>query len=55
MAFVTCLIYYVLTVFIPLKLSYTAVNDNKDTKLWAIYWAIFTFFSALFYVAPFLE
>lgn len=54
MALVPCLIYFALTVVIPLKLTFSAIKNNEGTKLWAIYWAIYTFISTLFYYVPFL-
>lgn len=55
MSFVACVIYFVLTVVIPLKQTVTAIRENKETKLWAIYWAIYSFIGAIVWMMPFLD
>lgn len=54
MSFVTCLIYFALTVIIPLKQTMTSVREDKSIKLWAIYWAIYSFIYGLVWTLPFL-
>ena len=33
------------TVLIPLKCTYTSLITASDTKLWGLYWAIYSFIS----------
>lgn len=58
MTCVSCLVSLLITVLIPLKLTYHAIKDSKDakdTKLWALYWAIYSLFNGIFWLAPFLS
>lgn len=58
MSCVSCLVSLLITVIIPLKLSYEAIKDRKDakdTKLWAIYWGFYSLFNGIFWLVPFLS
>ena len=45
----TCIIYLVLTVFIPLKMTHHSLSTptKLDNKLWGVYWSIFAIFKTL--------
>lgn len=46
---IECAIYLLLTVFIPLKMTYSSLrhDDSESKKLWAMYWAFFFAFKSL--------
>lgn len=54
MACISCLVSLLLTFVIPLKLTHTALQTKTDTKLWSIYWLVYTFFAGIFWLIPFL-
>lgn len=55
MSCVSCLVAFLLTIIIPLKLTYSAVKENKETKLWGIYWAFYSLINGIYWLVPFLS
>ncbi len=56
MAYIACLIQFLLTVVIPLKLTYDSVfKHQKDIKVWAIYWLVYHMIASLQWLVPFLS
>ena len=55
MSCVSCLVAFLLTVIIPLKLTYSSMKENKETKLWGIYWAFYSLINGIFWLVPFLS
>lgn len=55
MSCVSWIVCLLLTFIIPLRLTYKSVKENKETKLWGIYWGFYTLIGGLFWLLPFLE
>ena len=55
MAYIAYIINIILTLVIPLKLTYDSVVKQKnDTKVWALYWCIYHMIASLIWLVPFL-
>lgn len=55
MSCISCFVSLLLTLVIPLKLTHQALQAKTDTKLWSIYWLVYTLFTGIFWLLPFLD
>lgn len=54
MGLISCLVYLLISVVIPLRETYRSVRDSRGSKVWAIYWSIYSLFNGIFCLLPFL-